>query len=412
MRSTRASGNIAQSRFAWAPICVGALERLDRERVLVVHVGRAQRVERARLAAGPRRLPAVDQLVDRLGEAHRTGGVRSARPSSGVEASACRRRGMRPAPRASRPASTAARIAWAMATGSCGAGDRARAQDAVAAELHRERRVARGADARVEDHRDARPLDDQRDVVRVADPHARADRRAERHHRRAADVLEAAGEDRVVVRVGQDGEAVVDELLGGEQQLGRVGQQRAVVADDLELDPVGLERLAGELGRHDRVAGGEAAGGVRQQLDAALVEDVGERAARLRVDPAQRDRDELGARRADRLGERLQPLEAARAEDQARAQRAPAELERRVGDGDLLGPVGPVSVAMSAQPPCMADSASTRSPSLMRRSSHSARGTTSPSTATATPRARASTPRSASSSAIVAPSRSCGSPLT
>ena len=40
-------------------------------------------------------------------------------PASGDEASACRRRGMRPAPRASRPASTAARIAWAIATGSC-----------------------------------------------------------------------------------------------------------------------------------------------------------------------------------------------------------------------------------------------------------------------------------------------------
>ena len=65
---------------------------------------------------------------------------------------------------------------------------------------------------------------------------------------------------------GQDDEAVVDELLGGLEQRGRVGQQRALVADDLELDPVGLERLAGELRGQHGVAGGEAAGGVGQQL--------------------------------------------------------------------------------------------------------------------------------------------------
>ena len=94
-----------------------------------------------------------------------------------------------------------------------------------------------------------RALDDQAQVVGVADPHAGADRRAERHHRGAADVLEPAGQDRVVVGVGEHDEAVVDELLGGLQQLGRVGQQRAVVADHLELDPVGLERLAGQLAR-------------------------------------------------------------------------------------------------------------------------------------------------------------------
>src|SRR3954468_6325014 len=97
---------------------VGPVERLAAQRVLVVDVGRAHGVERGAVTARPRRLPAVDQVVDRLRRAHCTGGVRSARPSSGVEASACSRRGIRPAPRASRPASTAARIAWAMATGS------------------------------------------------------------------------------------------------------------------------------------------------------------------------------------------------------------------------------------------------------------------------------------------------------
>src|SRR3954468_7133916 len=97
---------------------VGALERLVGHRVLVVDVGRADRVERAALARRPGLLEAVDEVVDGGGRAHSTGGVRSARPASGVDASACSRRGMRPAPRARRPASTAARIACAIATGS------------------------------------------------------------------------------------------------------------------------------------------------------------------------------------------------------------------------------------------------------------------------------------------------------
>ena len=117
----------------------------------------------------------------------------------------------------------------------------------------------------------------------------------ERHHRRAPDVLEPARQDRIVGRVRQHDEPVVDERLGGGDELDGVGQQRAVVADHLELDPVGLERLARELRGDDRVAGGVAAGGVREHLDAGAVEHVEDRAARGRVEPAQRDRAQLGA---------------------------------------------------------------------------------------------------------------------
>src|ERR1700742_1468216 len=74
---------------------------------------------------------------------------------------------------------------------------------------------------------------------------AGADRRAERHHGGAADALETAGEDRVIVGVREDREAVADELLGGRDELDRIGEERAVVADHLELDPVGPEGLAG-----------------------------------------------------------------------------------------------------------------------------------------------------------------------
>ena len=185
--------------------------------------------------------------------------------------------------------------------GVLGARDRAGQQHAVAARLHRERGVRGGADAGVEDHRHAGLLDDQAQVVRVVDPHAAADRRAERHHRRAAGVLEPARQDRVVVGVGEHDEAVGHQLLGGRQQLGGVGQQRLVVADHLELHPVGLERLAGEPGGGDRVARREAAGGVRQQEDAQPLEHLDDRAARERVHAPQRHRGHLGAGGLDRL---------------------------------------------------------------------------------------------------------------
>jgi hypothetical protein len=129
---------------------------------------------------------------------------------------------------------------------------------------------------------------------------------------------------------GKDGEALVDELLGGLEQRGRVGQQRVLVADHLELDPVGLERLAGELGGEDRVAGGEAAGGVGEELDARAVEDVDERALGGRVDAAQRDGHELGAARLDRGGHGVERAEAAGAEQQPAGQLAAADGERVV----------------------------------------------------------------------------------
>ena len=173
-----------------------------------------------------------------------------------------------------------------------------------------------------------RALADQAQVVGVEQALAGADRGAERHHRGAADVLEPAGEDRVVVRVREDGEALVDELLGGLEQRGRVGQQRVLVADHLELDPVGLERLAGELGGEDRVAGGEAAGGVGEQLDAARGRARRRASRARRVDAAQRDGDELGAAGLDRGGHRVERAEAAGAEQQPAGQLAAADRER------------------------------------------------------------------------------------
>ena len=121
------------------------------------------------------------------------------------------------------------------------------------------------------------PLDDHRDVVRVPDAEPGPDRRAERHDGGAAGLFEAQREHRVVVGVGQHGEPVGDEQLRRFEQLDRVGQQRDVVGDDLELDQVGVQGLAGQPGREQRLGGGVAAGRVRDEGDAGLPDGADQR---------------------------------------------------------------------------------------------------------------------------------------
>ena len=64
-----------------------------------------------------------------------------------------------------------------------------------------------------------------------------------------------------------------------------IGQERLLVAQDFELDPVGAgiveagEQLAAEAGDADGVLGGEAAGGVGQDGVAPRVEEVEDVAA-------------------------------------------------------------------------------------------------------------------------------------
>ena len=61
------------------------------------------------------------------------------------------------------------------------------------------------------------------------------------HHRGAADLLQAGGEDRIVGGVGQHDEAVLGQLFGRGEELHRVRQQGALVTDHFQLDPVGAE---------------------------------------------------------------------------------------------------------------------------------------------------------------------------
>ena len=108
-------------------------------------------------------------------------------------------------------------------------------------------------------------------------PLAGADRRAERHHGRAAGLFEVLREHRVGVDVRQHDEAFGDERLGGLERGDRVGQQVLRVGDHLELHPVGAGDRAAEPGREQRFLDGLAAGGVRQHgvaLPVDVVESV------------------------------------------------------------------------------------------------------------------------------------------
>ena len=176
--------------------------------------------------------------------------------------------------------------------------------------------------------------------MRVADPQAAADGRPQRHDGGAAHLLEAEGQHRIVGGVGQDDEAVVGQLLGRRQQLDRVGQQGPVVADHLELDPVGAEGLPGQLGREHGLAGGGAAGGVGQHPHPELVEQVEQRAPARGIDPAHGHGGHGGARRDQGLAQRRQAGHPAGAQQQPRGQalarrcRGPRVL--RVGASDAM----------------------------------------------------------------------------
>ena len=104
-----------------------------------------------------------------------------------------------------------------------GPGDGRGEHHGCTAKLHRDRCVAGGPDPGVEDDGHAGLLNDQFDVVRVADAEPRADWGAQGHHGGTARLLESPGEDGIVVGVRQYREAVGYQLVGGREQLDRVG---------------------------------------------------------------------------------------------------------------------------------------------------------------------------------------------
>ena len=104
----------------------------------------------------------------------------------------------------------------------------------------------------------------------IADAEAGADRRRERHHRRAAELLEALAGDRIVGDVGQHHEALAAPARAAASIVAaHVGEERLLVADHLELH----ERCR----RPPRARGGAAPDDLLGGVAAGRVREDGER---------------------------------------------------------------------------------------------------------------------------------------
>src|SRR3546814_20115424 len=86
-------------------------------------------------------------------------------------------------------------------------------QHAVTPQLHRPRRLRGGADPGSDEHRQARTLDDQPDRDAILDAEPRAVRRAQRHDRDRARILQPLRRDRIVDAIDHRLEAFVRQNL-------------------------------------------------------------------------------------------------------------------------------------------------------------------------------------------------------
>ena len=141
-------------------------------------------------------------------------------------------------------------------------------------------------------------------LLGLSTPWPRADRRSRGHDARRARFLDLRRHDRVVAGVAQDLEAVLNELARRFERADGVGQQRLLIVEHFELDPVlaGVVQLVqqfpAQAGDAHRVLRGEAACGVGQDRIPVGVDEVQERLAFL-VDEAfaaDGDGDNLGPR--------------------------------------------------------------------------------------------------------------------
>ena len=172
--------------------------------------------------------------------------------------------------------------------------------------------------------------------MRIGDAAARADRRAERHHGRRAGVRELAARNRIVIAIGQHHEAATHQRLGGAQQFLDIRVEQFAVADHLELDPVGLERLAGELRREDRILRGVAAGRVRQQMHPAFEQLAEALVVARETDAAHRRGCHLSAARRERIEHHLAVGITCRPEKQAGSEGSVGDRQRIQRLGHLL----------------------------------------------------------------------------
>jgi hypothetical protein len=139
----------------------------------------------------------------------------------------------------------------------------------------------------------------------------------------------------VVAGVAEDLESVLDELFAGLDGADGVGQQRLLVAQDLELDPAGagvaelIEQLATEAGHADGVVRGEAAGGVGQDRVAVGVDEVEQALALLVVESLapDGDGDNRAAGGVERVLHEVVGLVLAGADEEAAGEGATGDLE-------------------------------------------------------------------------------------
>ena len=166
--------------------------------------------------------------------------------------------------------------------------------------------------------------------------------------------------------------------------------EQLAVADDLELDPVGLERFARQLGGEHGILGGLAAGGVGQEMDVLGNKIDQAFVVAGEADAPDRGRHHLGAARRDRVEHQLAVGIAGGAEEQARVEFAAGDDER-IGHGERT----PKRTRMVSHPGARARSRRCR-PASAPSAAQAARGTTEPLSATAIPRWPTSTAFSSS----------------
>ena len=107
----------------------------------------------------------------------------------------------------------------------------------------------------IHDDRNGRLLDDDLDLRPRLDSTIAADGRTERHHRGRSHLLKPLGENGVGIDIWKDGEALLHELLCGQESFDRVGKKISRVGMDLQLYPFWQSRGRCEPRQPDRFRG-------------------------------------------------------------------------------------------------------------------------------------------------------------
>ena len=123
-------------------------------------------------------------------------------------------------------------------------------QNGIVSKLHYGDCMRRAADTGINNQRyvgETRPHGFQRHQIERS--HGATNRCAPRHQNLAARLQQLLGDDQIVGRIGKDLKTIVAEDFSGFHKCKDIGLQRIVMADDLQLDPVGAKHLARHLCR-------------------------------------------------------------------------------------------------------------------------------------------------------------------